>query len=103
MTLEFDEIRRLLPQKWPMLMVDRVLELDGRQRSLAAERDDLRNRIKTLSKQVGALHKEGKADEAVQVQAESRSLGEREQELATEATEPVLISISRPTAVQYPS
>lgn len=27
MEIEFDEIRRLLPQKWPMLMVDRVTAL----------------------------------------------------------------------------
>jgi len=35
MTLEFDDVRRLLPQKWPMLMVDRVLEIDKGQRALA--------------------------------------------------------------------
>ncbi|MCU1497854.1 MAG: serS [Acidimicrobiales bacterium] len=64
--------------------VDRVAELDARQRGLASERDDLRNRIKALSKQVGQLHKEGKAAEAGDVQAESRALGEREQQLAVE-------------------
>ncbi|CAN5629301.1 serine--tRNA ligase [soil metagenome] len=64
--------------------LDRVAELDGRQRSLASERDDLRNRIKALSKQVGALHKDGNATEAQAVQAESRALGEREQGLAAE-------------------
>ncbi len=47
----------------------------------------MRNRIKGLSKQVGGLHKEGRADEAAAVQAESRALGEREQELATEAAQ----------------
>ncbi|MEZ5179482.1 MAG: serine--tRNA ligase [Acidimicrobiales bacterium] len=67
--------------------LDRVLELDERQRALAAERDDLRNRIKGLSKQVGTLHKEGRGDEAAQVQAESRALGEREQELAAETAQ----------------
>jgi len=66
--------------------VDRVAELDGRQRALASERDDLRNKIKALSKQVGQLHKEGKGAEAGAVQAESRALGEREGELAGEAT-----------------
>ena len=67
--------------------LDRVAELDAQQRRLASERDDLRNRIKSLSKEVGALHKDGKADEASAVQAESRALGEREQELANEAAE----------------
>nr|HEX2578323.1 serine--tRNA ligase [Aquihabitans sp.] len=65
--------------------VDRVADLDERQRRLASERDDLRNRIKALSKQVGTLHREGKPDEAGALQAESRALGEREAELAAEA------------------
>ena len=65
--------------------LDRVAELDEHQRRLASERDDLRNRIKALSKQVGALHKEGRSDDAAAIQAESRSLGEREAELAAEA------------------
>jgi seryl-tRNA synthetase len=65
--------------------VDRVAELDGRQRRLATERDELRAQIKGLSKQVGLLHKEGKADEAGAVQAQSRQLGEQEQALAAEA------------------
>jgi len=64
--------------------VDRVAELDGRQRRLASERDELRAQIKGLSKQVGLLHKEGKADEAAAAQAESRRMGEQEQALATE-------------------
>jgi seryl-tRNA synthetase len=66
--------------------VDRVADLDGQQRRLASERDDLRAQIKGLSKQVGLLHKEGKADEAAEVQAQSRRLGEQEQELAAQAT-----------------
>ncbi len=65
--------------------LDRVAGLDERQRKLASERDDLRNRIKALSKQVGLLHKEGRSDEAAATTAESRSLGEREGELAAEA------------------
>lgn len=67
--------------------VDQVLELDERQRRLGTERDELRGQVKALSKDVGRLHKEGKADEAGQVQAQSRALGEREQALATEASE----------------
>jgi seryl-tRNA synthetase len=65
--------------------VDRVAELDGQQRRLASERDDLRAQIKGLSKQVGLLHKEGKPDEAADAQAESRRLGEQEQGLAAQA------------------
>lgn len=65
--------------------VDRVAELDERQRRLGGERDELRGQIKAMSKQVGQLHKDGKADEAAAAQARSRELGEREQELAAEA------------------
>ena len=65
--------------------VDRVAALDERQRRLGSERDELRARIKVLSKEVGQLHRDGKADEAAAVQAESRALGEQEAELAAEA------------------
>lgn len=65
--------------------LDMVADLDERQRRVVSERDELRNRIKALSKQVGALHKEDKADEATAIQGESRVLGEREGELAAEA------------------
>ncbi|MFN8017539.1 MAG: serine--tRNA ligase [Acidimicrobiales bacterium] len=65
--------------------VDHVAALDERQRRLGAERDELRARIKVLSKQVGQLHRDGKADEAAAAQAESRALGEQEAELAAEA------------------
>jgi seryl-tRNA synthetase len=66
--------------------IDRVLELDERQRRLGSERDDLRVQIKALSREVGSLHKEGRADDAAAAQARSRELGEREAELAAEAT-----------------
>lgn len=67
--------------------VDRVLELDERQRRLGTERDELRGQVKALSKDVGRLHQAGKADEAGEVQAQSRALGEREQALAAEAAD----------------
>jgi seryl-tRNA synthetase len=65
--------------------IGRVAELDERQRRLGSERDDIRAQIKALSKQVGLLHKEGKAEEATAAQAQSRALGEQEQALAAEA------------------
>jgi seryl-tRNA synthetase len=65
--------------------VDEVLELDERQRRLGTERDELRARIKALSKEVGQLHRDGQADRAGEAQLESRRLGEQEQELAAEA------------------
>ncbi len=65
--------------------IDRVIELDRRQRELAQERDDVRHRVKDLSKQVGALRRDGDVDAAEALQAESRGLGEREAALDHEA------------------
>ncbi|MEY2407309.1 MAG: seryl-tRNA synthetase [Acidimicrobiaceae bacterium] len=65
-----------------LVELDAVAELDERQRRLMVERDELRARIKSLSKDVGRLRKEGRADEAEALQAESRALGELEAELA---------------------
>jgi seryl-tRNA synthetase len=67
--------------------LDRIIKLDARQRSLASERDDVRNEIKTISKQVGGLHRDGKPDEAIELQAKSRKLGVQEDTLAAEVDE----------------
>jgi len=64
--------------------IDRVIELDTRQRGLGAERDDTRARINAISKQVGALRRDGKVSEAEELQAESRRLGEHEKTLSAE-------------------
>lgn len=61
--------------------VDRILELDVQQRALGTERDDLRARIKVLSKEVGQRRSTGDADGAEALMAESRALGEREKAL----------------------
>ncbi|HMK10156.1 MAG TPA: serine--tRNA ligase [Acidimicrobiales bacterium] len=61
--------------------IDRAIELDRRERVLVAERDELRNRVKTLSKEVAALRKAGDVDGAERLQGESRALGERERAL----------------------
>ena len=51
-------------------MVDKVIELDEKRRTMQQEADDLRNKKNTLSKQIGALMKEGKKEEAEKVKAE---------------------------------
>jgi seryl-tRNA synthetase len=56
--------------------------LDTRVRELTAERDELRARVNELSKQVGALRRDGESKRADEVAAESRALGERERTLA---------------------
>jgi seryl-tRNA synthetase len=68
-----------------LAQLDRVLELDARARSLGAEVDELRNRVKAISKEVGALYKAGQRDEADERKVESKQLGEQEKALAAEA------------------
>ena len=66
-------------------VVDRILALDAEQRRASAERDEVRSRIKAVSKDVGRLRGQGNADEAEARMAESRELGEREKALAADA------------------
>ncbi|HEX4903442.1 MAG TPA: serine--tRNA ligase [Acidimicrobiales bacterium] len=66
-------------------LVDRVLELDAKARSMGVEVDELRNRVKLVSREVGELFKAGRRDEAEERKVESKELGEREKALAAEA------------------
>src|SRR5690606_809200 len=81
--------------------IDEVAELDRRQRELAEQRDRLRNEIGTISKQVGALRRDGKVDEAVTLQERSRELGESEKQLAADADE--LSARIRETLLRVPN
>ena len=67
--------------------IDRAVELDASVRAAGTERDDIRSRVNALSKEIGALHRDGKGDEASALQDESKALGEREKSLAAEADE----------------
>ena len=64
--------------------LDRVVELDAQQRQLAEERDQVRNEVNTISKEVGGLHRDGQAEAAAELQAQSRELGAREEALSAE-------------------
>jgi len=66
-------------------VVDRVLALDERNRGLVGDRDDLRARVRSLSKEVGGLRRDGKVEEAEAIQAESRALGPQIDDLDVEA------------------
>jgi seryl-tRNA synthetase len=65
--------------------VDRIVALDADHRRLIGERDEVRSQVKAISKDVGRLRGQGRADEAEARMAESRDLGEREKALAAEA------------------
>ena len=51
-------------------MVDEVIALDEKRHTMQQEADDLRNKKNNLSKQIGALMKEGKKEEAEKVKEE---------------------------------
>jgi seryl-tRNA synthetase len=65
--------------------IDRVVELDVEQRRVAGQRDEVRARVKAVSKDVGRLRGQGQAEEAEARMAESRELGQQEKSLAAEA------------------
>ena len=66
-------------------VLDVAAALDARVRDLSAQRDEVRARIKALSKEVGQAHRSGDEDTAEALAAESRALGEEERTLAAEA------------------
>lgn len=65
--------------------VEQVIELDRRQRDVASRRDDVRNQIRSLSGDIGRLFKDGRKDEAGELQARSRALGDEEKTLDADA------------------
>lgn len=76
---DFDAVRAALARRGDDLApLDRVRDLDERSRQLQAERDELRTKVKALSREVGTLRRNGRADEAEALQTESRAFGEQE-------------------------
>ena len=65
--------------------LDRIVELDLAQRSLGAQRDDLRAKINALSKDVGRRRGQGDTTGAESLMAESRALGDEQKALDVEA------------------
>jgi seryl-tRNA synthetase len=64
--------------------VDEAVALDTRLREISAERDTLRAEVNDLSKQVGALRRDKKNDEAEALMDKSRVHGDRERVLQAE-------------------
>ena len=64
--------------------VDEAVALDTRLREISAERDTLRAEVNDLSKQVGALRRDKKNDEAEALMEQSRAHGDRERVLQSE-------------------
>src|SRR5215470_15765790 len=78
----FDLVReKLSTRNFDPASLDNFTKLDGVRRSLIRERDDLNAASNRISKEVGALMREGKKDEAEGKKAESRGLGEKIKEI----------------------
>ena len=87
---EPDTVRELMARRnKPELigLLDEALGFDGRMREITAERDAIRQQVNEISKQVGTLRRNGDDKAAEGLQAQSRSLGEKEQSLAAETDE----------------
>jgi len=80
---ELDELKAGLARRGiDTSELDRAAVLDGRQRELASRRDELRGRVKAISKAVGAARKAGDDDVAEDQARESRALSAEEQGVA---------------------
>jgi seryl-tRNA synthetase len=66
------------------VQVDEAVALDSRVREISLERDALRAEVNDLSKQVGALRRDKKNDEAEALMERSRAGGDRERVLQSE-------------------
>lgn len=84
---DLDGVRTAIARRGRPELVDEVehaARLDERLRSITAERDEIRARVNALSKDVGVLRRDGEAERAEELQAESRALGADEKALAAE-------------------
>jgi seryl-tRNA synthetase len=84
---DFDRVTTAMSRRHePALLADleRVRDLDARQRELIGQRDAIRAQVNALSKEVGALRRDGHDLEAQTKQDDSRRLGEQEDALAAE-------------------
>lgn len=85
---EPDIVRAALDRRGPgtSAPLDELLGMDAEQRTVIHQRDEARRHINDLSKQVGRLRGQGRADEAEALVDESRALGDEEEALAKAAT-----------------
>lgn len=77
--------KKFQDEKLPL--VDEVIKLDEECRATQGKCDELRNKRKTISKQIGALMAKGQKDEAEKVKQEVESVNNELDELAKQETE----------------
>ncbi|HKC84549.1 MAG TPA: serine--tRNA ligase, partial [Blastocatellia bacterium] len=74
----FDLVRKKLSTRnFDPALLDNFTELDSVRRSMIRERDELNAASNRISKEVGALMREGKKDEAEAKKVESRAVAEK--------------------------
>jgi len=84
----FDLVReKLSTRNFDPALLENFTELDRVRRSLIHERDDLNAASNRLSKEVGALMREGKKDEAETKKAESRAVAEKVKDIEAKLEE----------------
>ncbi|HEX4979435.1 MAG TPA: serine--tRNA ligase [Acidimicrobiales bacterium] len=67
--------------------LDELVRVDREARELASERDELRARVNSLSKEVAEAFRSGERERAERLKEESRALGERERTLGAAASD----------------
>ena len=82
-----DNIRKKF-QEEKLVLVDEVKKLDEDYRALRTTADELRSKRNSISKQIGALMGQGKKEEAEQIKAEVKEIGNKIEEC--EQQEPLL-------------
>jgi seryl-tRNA synthetase len=87
---DLDGLRSAMSRRARPALVDDIehaARLDARLRSITAERDTIRARVNSISKEVGRLRRSGDVAAGQTLQLESRDLGAQEKALATEHDE----------------
>jgi seryl-tRNA synthetase len=76
---DLETVRAGLARRGPVpASLDAIAQLDAERLERERERDELRAEVNRLSKEVGALHRDGRPAEADELKRRSRELGERE-------------------------
>ncbi len=83
---DYETVRAALERRGDDLAeLELLAALDAQNRSLIAQRDEMRHMVKQLSRQVGQLKRQGQHSQAEAVAVESRQCGEQEKSLAEKA------------------
>ncbi len=81
-----DEVKAALARKGvDPAEVERLLDADRRSRATVGRRDELRGKVKDLSRQVGEARRSGDTARAAELSEQSRALGEEESALDAQA------------------